>query len=154
MNQKDLTVRLSNSTGPDDDDKFRGSYERFLLLTALGLKGLAGDGTTKLDKILRQLFAGLPDLPVEVNKDDVTIKRRNEAIEKLLNLFGFTEEFKENVIAANPGANESLFRALLVLKTTKLFADRYSGSGCSLHMKKITACAKVLELPDKGGDYK
>jgi hypothetical protein len=148
MDKLELKTLLKNDDIDADDNAFRGSLERFLLAAALGLKGLALGGTTEIDKLYQQMFAGLNPPPITVASPEMAAKRE-AAVVKLLTAYGFSKAFIRNVVSSDMIANDTLFTALLTLKTTKMFADAYSGAGCVVRMKKMVKIARALEKPKK-----
>jgi hypothetical protein len=149
MELNELKSVLFKDTPDANDKAFRGQFERFLLPAAVGLKGLTLGGASEIDGFYLQLYKDLNLIQPVITSDPAVIRRRQDALSGLLKVYGFSKPFIDNVLASGICANDSLFQALLVVRTTKLFFDGYTGAGCTRHMKKMAKTARGLEKPAK-----
>jgi hypothetical protein len=149
MTDKQLLDFLINPPAPDEE-KFRGSFERFLLPSIISLKGIVAQQGSAIFNTYKAFFQDLPAVPAPAMSTDAKVnQRRKDAITAILGFYGFSHEFQDNVLESKFWENNTVMAALGVVMSNRFFKDDYTGTGCQDRLKKLTAVGKALEMPDE-----
>jgi hypothetical protein len=132
-----------------DEEKFRGSFQRFLLPAIISLKGIVAQQGSAIFNTYKAFFQDLPSVPAPVMSTDAGVnQRRKDAITAILGFYGFSPEFQANVLESKFWENNTMMAALSVVMSNRFFQDQYTGAGCQDRLKKHASVTKALELPD------
>lgn len=119
--------------------------EEFLVTAALSWNALMFGGANPLDQLYGQLFADQQFVKPKTTNDATVIARRSQAVTTLLQHYGFTDGFIQNVLNSGMIQNDSLFAALFVLRNNNLIEGAYTGSACNGRMTKMVSLAVAAE---------
>src|SRR5579872_480653 len=119
-----------------DEEKFRGSFERFLLPAIISLKGIVAQEGSAIFNHYKSFFQDLPKVPEPVMSSDAKInQRRKDSITAILAFYGFSREFQSNVLEGKFWENNTMMAALAIVMSNRFFKDDYTGTGCQDRLK-------------------